>query len=107
MNGRQIPSQDFSLNTTSTNMCAMPYQTLFSGLGIHHENMAIQVTLTQFMKRSFMLIFYLKPEGCASDCHTTLPINSNNRIELKFDEALVEVVTILLNQEFDASFQID
>jgi hypothetical protein len=85
----------------------MAYQTLFSGLGIHHGNTGIQITPAQFMKGSFMLIFDLTPDGCASDGHTSLSDNGNIRIELKFDEALVDAMTILLDQEFDASIQID
>jgi hypothetical protein len=54
-----------------------------------------------------MLIFDLTPDGCASDGHTSLPDNGNSRIELKFDAALAEAITILVYQEFDASIQID
>jgi hypothetical protein len=85
----------------------MAYQTLFSGLGIHHGNKGIKITPTQFMIGSFMLVFDLTHAGCALDGHTSLPDNGSIRIELKFDEALAEAVTILLYQEFDASFQID
>ena len=85
----------------------MAYQTLFSGLGIHQVNTGIQITPTQFMKFSFMLIFDLTPDGCALDSHISLHDTGNIRIELKFEEALAEAVTILLYQEFDASIQID
>jgi hypothetical protein len=77
----------------------MAYQTLFRGLGLHHGNTGIQITPIKFMKRSFMLIFDLTPDGCASYVHI--------RIELQFVEALAEAVTILLYKEFDASIQID
>jgi hypothetical protein len=85
----------------------MAYQTLFSGFAIHHGNTDIQITPAQFMKGSFMLVFDLTPDGCASEGDTSLPENGSIRIELKFDEALAEAVTILLYQEFDASIQID
>jgi hypothetical protein len=107
VNGRQLPSEGLSLNTASEKTCTMAYQTLFNGLGIHNGNKGIQITPTQFIKGSFMLVFDLTPDGCASDGHTSLPDNGNIRIELKFDEALAEAVTILLYQEFDASIQID
>jgi hypothetical protein len=54
-----------------------------------------------------MLVFDLTPDGGASDGHTSLTDNGNISIELKFDEALFEAVTIPLYQEFDASNQID
>jgi hypothetical protein len=49
LNGRQVPSEGLSLNTTSSKTCTMAYQTLFSGFGIHHGNTGIQITPTQFM----------------------------------------------------------
>jgi len=85
----------------------MAYQTLFSGHGVRHRNTGIQITPTQFMKGSLMLVFDLTPDGCASDGHTCLPDNGSIRIELKFHEALAEAVTILLYKEFDASIQIN
>jgi hypothetical protein len=80
---------------------------LISGLGIHHGNKGIHITPAHFMKGFFMLIFDLTRDGCASDGHTILTDNGNFRIEIKFDEALAEAVTILLYQEFYASFQIE
>jgi hypothetical protein len=105
--GQQVPSEGLSLNTASAKTCTTVYQSLVSGLGTHHDNAGIQITPTQFMKGSFMLIFDLTPDGCASVGHTHLPDNGNIRIELKFFEALAGAITILLYQEFDASIQID
>ena len=107
VNSWQVLSEGLSLNTTNAKTCTMAYQTLFSGLGIHQVNTGIQITPTQFMKFSFMLIFDLTPDGCALDSHISLHDTGNIRIELKFEEALAEAVTILLYQEFDASIQID
>lgn len=59
------------------------------------------------MKRYSLLVFYLPPDSCASNCHTSLPDNHSIRIELKLDEALAEAVTVLLFRAFDASIQID
>jgi hypothetical protein len=79
----------------------MAYQTLFRGLRIYRENTSILITSTQFMKGSFMLMFDLTPDDCASDGHTSLPDNGIS-IELKFNEAPAEAVTVLY-QEFDTS----
>jgi len=54
-----------------------------------------------------LLVFYLPPDGCASNGHTSLSDNHSIRVELKFDEALAEAVTVLLFQAFDASIQMD
>jgi hypothetical protein len=106
VNGRQVTSEGLYLNTAGAKTCTTAYQTLFTSLGIHH-NTSIQITPTQFIKGSFMLIFDLTPDGCASDGHSCFPDNGNIRIELKFYEALTEAITILLYEEFDASIQID
>jgi hypothetical protein len=73
VNGRQVPSEGLSLNTVSAKTCTMTYQTLFSGFGIHHGNTGIHITTAQFMKVSFMIVFDLTADGCASDCHISLP----------------------------------
>jgi hypothetical protein len=44
VNGLQVPSEGLSLNTADAKNCTMAYQTLFSGLGIHHVNTGIQIT---------------------------------------------------------------
>ena len=61
VNGRQVPSEGLSLNTSVAKICTMAYQTFFSGLGIHHGNTGIHITPAQFMKGSFMLVFDLSP----------------------------------------------
>jgi hypothetical protein len=93
--------------TGSAKPFTMAYQTLFSGLGIHHRNQGTQITPTQFMKGSLMLVIDITHDNCASDGHTSLPDNGSILIEFKFDESLAEAVTNLLYQEFNASFQID
>jgi hypothetical protein len=95
------------LNTASAKSCTMAYYTLFSGLGVHYPNTGIYHSRSQFIKECFVLVFKLTPDGYASDGHNNLPDNGKIRIELKFDEALVQAMTILLYQELDASMQID
>jgi hypothetical protein len=57
VNWRQVHVEVFSLNTASAKNCTIAYQTLFSGLGIDHGNTGIQITPTQYMNRSFILVF--------------------------------------------------
>jgi hypothetical protein len=59
------------------------------------------------MKGYFMLLFDLTPDHSASEGHTSLADNGNIRIELKFDDALSDALTVLLYLEYDASVQID
>jgi hypothetical protein len=102
-----VPSEVLTLDTSGIKTSTMAYQTLFSGLGIHHGNAGHLIAPYQFMNGSFMLVFDLTPDGCASDGHTSLPDNGNIRIELTFDEVLKEAVTFLLYLEYDATLQID
>ena len=67
----QAPSEDLSLNTTTAKTCTRACQTLLSGLGIRHGNTGFQITPAPFMKRTFILIFDLTPDGCASNDHTS------------------------------------
>jgi hypothetical protein len=85
----------------------MAYQTLFSGVGIHHGKTGIQITPAQIMNVSFMLVFDLTSDSCASDGHTSLPENGSIRFALNYEEALAKAVTILLYLEFDSSIQLD
>ena len=73
VNGRQVPFEGLSLNTADAKTCTMAHQTLFSGLGIHHGNTGIRIMPTRSTKGSFILIFDLTPNVCASDGHTNLP----------------------------------
>jgi hypothetical protein len=69
---------------------------IYSSHGIYYRNTGIQFKPTQFNKVSFMVIFDLTPDGCTSDGHTSLRNNGTIRIELKFEEAIAEAVTIQL-----------
>jgi hypothetical protein len=53
VNGRQIPAEGLSLNTANIKTSTMAYQTLFSGLGIHHANTsAVWAYTTRTLQRS-------------------------------------------------------
>jgi len=55
----------------------------------------------------FMLFLDLKLNMVAWEAHTSPVEGGNVRIELTFKEALKEVVTCLLNLEYDNSVRID
>ena len=107
MNGREVPSESLSLNTANIKTSTMAYQTLFSGLGIHHANTGLQITHELYMKGYFMLLFDLTPDNSASEGHTDLADNGKIRIELKFDDVLSDALTVLLYLKYDANVQID
>ena len=63
VNGRQVPSEGLTLNTASESTCTIAYQMLFSGLGTHRGNTAIQITPDMFVKGSLMFVFDVTPDG--------------------------------------------
>jgi hypothetical protein len=74
----------------------MGYSTLFEGSGIHHSNSGLQITHDMLINGYFMLVYELTPDLAASKGLTSSPANGNIRIELKFGEALPDIVTCLL-----------
>jgi hypothetical protein len=59
VNGRQVTSEGLSLNTAHIKTSTMAYQTLFSGLGIHHANTGLQISHELYMKSYFNIIVYV------------------------------------------------
>lgn len=75
--------------------------------GLQRSRDKSRVQRIQITPAKFILIFDFMPDGGATDGHASLPDSGNICMELKFDDALSEAVTILLHLEFDASIQID
>jgi hypothetical protein len=74
----------------------MAYTSLFSGSGIHHSNLELQITLDDYIKGFFMLLFYLTPNLATSEGHASHPDNGHIRMELKFAKVLPDPFTCLL-----------
>jgi hypothetical protein len=96
VNGREVPSEGLSLDTCNIKNITIAFQTLFSGLGLHHDKLGLQISPYQFVRGSFMLIFDLTRYDCASDGNTSIPDNSIIRIEFRLGEVLAEAVTFLI-----------
>ena len=54
-----------------------------------------------------MLVFDLTPDLAASEGHTSDPVHSNFRLELKFEKALPDPLDCLLYLEYDNSVLFD
>ena len=107
MNGKQFPSEGFSLGMDHEETSIMGYKTLFEGSGIHNSKSGLKITHDMYIAGYFILLFDLTPDGGASEGRMSHPDNGNIRIELKFNKPLPDAITCLLYLEFDNSVCID
>ena len=107
VNGRQIRPEDVNLLTDHEKTSIMGYRTLFQGFGIHHSNSGLQITPDKHINGFFMLLFDLTPDLAASEGHTSDPVNSHIRLELKFGKDLIVPLVCLLYLEYDNSVLTD
>jgi hypothetical protein len=107
VNGRQIPSEDLTLDPGHEKTTTLAYKTLFEGTGIHHSNSGLQITHDMYINGYFMLLYDLTPDRTASDGHTSPQEGGTIRIELTFKEGLKEAITCLLYLENDNSVRLD
>ena len=107
MNSKQIPSEGLSLDMGHEKTSVMAYRSLFEGSGIRHTNSGLQITHDMYINGYFMLLFDLSLDLVASEGHTSLPVNGNIRIELKFSKPLPHPITCLLYLEYDNTIRID
>ena len=99
VNGKQVPTEGLSLGMDKEKSSVMGYRTLFEVSGIHHSNSGLQITHDMYINGYFMLLFDLTHDRVASEGHTSHPVNSNIRVELKFSKPLPEPITCILYLE--------
>ena len=107
VNGRRLPSEGLSLEMDHEQTSVIVYRILFEGSGIDHSNTGLQITHDMYINGFFMLLFDLTPDHAASEAHTSLTENGNNRIELQFSRPLPEAITCVLYLEYDSSVTTD
>nr|CAD7591474.1 unnamed protein product [Timema genevievae] len=78
-----------------SNTSTLAYDTLFSGLGIHHQKNRHLITRDMFNKGYFMLAFDLTPDTAGQDSHTSLHTEGNVRFELQFKTDLDTAINSL------------
>jgi hypothetical protein len=105
VNGRQIPSGWLTLDMTNEKTSVLAYYTLFTACGIHHADTGLQISRTMYLTGFFMYLFDLTPDLAGSGGHTSLLPQGSIQIDLRFAEALPDLVTCLMYLEFDNSVQ--
>ena len=107
VNGRCVPSEGLSVDMDHEKTSVMMYGTLFERSGIHHSNSGLQITHGMYVNGYCMILFNLTPDRGSSEAHTSLPENSNIKIELQFSRPLPEAFTFLLYLEYDVTVLIN
>nr|CAD7424510.1 unnamed protein product [Timema monikensis] len=95
------------INFDNVGTSTLAYDTLFSGLGIHHQNNGHLITRDMFNKGYFMLAFDLTPDSAGQDSHTSLQTEGNVRFELQFKTDLDTAITCLFYSEYEGTVSID
>ena len=108
VNGKQVPYAPLVMNTkTGTGYTSTRgYFSLFSGTGKLYQNIGNGITIIDWNDNGQLLFaFDLRPEA-TSDCFTQ-PRSGNIRLSLRFDNALTQVVTLIVYAEFENTISID
>nr|CAD7463335.1 unnamed protein product [Timema tahoe] len=95
------------INFDNVGTSTLAYETLFSRLGIHHQNNGYLITREMFNKGYFMLAFDLTPDTAGQDSHTSLQTEGNVRFELQFKTDLDTAITCLFYSEYEGTVSID
>nr|CAD7194727.1 unnamed protein product [Timema douglasi] len=95
------------INFDNVGTSTLTYNTLFSGLDIHHQNNGHLITRDMFNKGYFILAFDLTPDSAGQDSHTSLQTEGNVRFELQFKTYLDTAITSLFYSEYEETVSID
>jgi len=107
VNGVQQPFEQLTMDCSSTFGVTSAYETLFSSIGIHHDDRAHMITLEIFTKCFYILGFYLTPDRVSDEGHIRFPHQENVGIETLFKNPVPEPVTCVLYAEFSGHIEID
>lgn len=107
-NGEQINSRAFTPKFGTENASyAMPYLQSFLNSGIPLSDDGYCVDLHDWQKGYVLFPFDFTPDYSSNEQHWCLQEQGNIRIELAFDKALTEPITIIIYSEFRSLLQID
>lgn len=89
------------------NMITAGYQTLFSGLGIHHQDRGHLITKDMFFHGYCLLAFDLTSDGSATESHSSVTRYGPVRVEVRFKSALTNALSFITYCVFDGTIAID
>ena len=107
VNGEQIPSIPYTPNHTSK-LCVREYFELFRSLNQLNAKPNLDVTYAQFLDGHTIYGMNLTTDASDPvDGHFNPLKRGNLRIDVRFESALAEVVTVLVFLQFDSLISID
>jgi hypothetical protein len=106
MDGIQIPTKPFTPNFTD-NLFIREYNSLFDGSGIFHKDVGLSITRSDYSEGFSLICTDMTPDLSCHEGHWCLIKNGNLRLELRFQEALEQPITVICFGEFNNLIEID
>lgn len=106
LDNMQVPSKPFTPQFDQ-NLWIREYNSLFEASGIFYKDTGIDISREDYGHGYFLTAVDLTPDLSANDSHWSLIKNGNLRIEVRFQRALAETITVICFAEFDNLLEID
>jgi hypothetical protein len=106
MDSIQIPAKPFTPQFDKR-LWVREYNSLFEGSGIFYKDAGIDLDRNEYGTGYFLVSVDLTSDLSSQEGHWTLLKNGNLRIELRFQKALEETITVVCFGEFDNLIEID
>lgn len=107
IDGVRKPAEEIACSFGGDRQNTMAYQTLFTGMGIHHQNNGHLITSEMYAHGFFLLSFDYTPDASADENHSSLVSHGTVAYEIRFSKPLSTTVTCLVFAEYDANIEID
>ncbi|KAG8235574.1 hypothetical protein J437_LFUL013124 [Ladona fulva] len=107
LDGNQIPSKPLQPEFAESGRFIQAYHTLFSGTGMHFQDIGNGISRDEYHGGFFLLAFDLTPDLDANGSHWSLQKNGSLRMEVRFKSPLKETVNCILFAEFNNILEID
>lgn len=104
--GKMVPSKPYSPNFTN-NTYVRSYLSLFTDLGRYHSSQNINIDYDEYKGGYTLHAFDLTADMQGNDWHTSINKNGNLGIDIKFETALPETVTVVVFAEYRNTIEID
>lgn len=108
IDGVQIPSKPLQPDFKTKQLYVDAYHTLFSGTGIHFLNEGNKISREGYPNGYCLFAFDLTADLSANDCgHWNLIKHGSVRIDVRFDDPLVNTVNCIVYAEYENILEID
>ncbi|KAG8223664.1 hypothetical protein J437_LFUL001771 [Ladona fulva] len=108
IDAQQIPSKPQQMDFTNSKLHVMAYHTLFSGTGIHFLNEGNDISREIYAHGYCLTAFDLSPDLSSKlHLHWNLIRQGSLRLDVQFEQALLETLACVIYGEFDKIIEID